>query len=72
MATRPRPNQRTLEGVRRLRHNPDFVALREHLEAELAYCKNALVHQTEGQAIGQLQGRAKQLEELLQIIHTEE
>lgn len=58
-----------LEGIGRLRHNSDFVELKQHLEAELAYMKDALVRLPEGQPIGQIQGRAQQLEDLLKHIN---
>lgn len=57
-----------LEGLARLRHNTDFEAFASYLEAELAYLKEVLVYQTEGQSVGQLQGRAQQLDDLLKHI----
>jgi hypothetical protein len=71
MAARPRASQRMLEGLARLRHNTDFAEFKNYLEAELAYTKSALVYQLEGQPIGQLQGRAQQLAELLKHISEE-
>lgn len=72
MAARPRATPRLLEGLARLRRNSDFEELKRYLEAELAYTKDALVYQLEGQPIGQLQGRAQQITELLKHINNEE
>lgn len=60
-----------LDGLHRIRHNTDFVAFREYLEAELAYFKDLLVGETDPTAFGQLQGRARQLQDLLKYIHPE-
>lgn len=58
--------------MQRLRHNTDFVAFREHLEAELAYWKDTLVDQAEGTAFGQAQGRAKELQDILKHLSSKE
>lgn len=60
------------EGLRRLRGNNDFTQLREHLEAELAYIKDQLVGEVDEGAFRQLQGRARQLQDTLKTIQTEE
>lgn len=70
--TRPRPSQRVMEGIARLRNNTDFIAFREHLEAELAYVQDQLVNEADPHAFGQLQGRARQLQDQLKYINRPE
>jgi hypothetical protein len=65
---RPIASPRVIEGLKRLVHNTDFIALREHLEAEHAYMTRQCVTSTEGQNIARMQGRTMQLDDLLDII----
>ena len=59
------------EGMRRLKNNTDFTLLREHLEAELNYFRDVLVTEVDLTAVAQLQGRARQVQDILKIINEE-
>lgn len=69
--SRPRASDRMREGMRRLKNNTDFTLLREHLEAELNYFRDVLVTEVDLTAVAQLQGRARQVQDILKIINEE-
>jgi hypothetical protein len=65
MMTKPRPEPRTEQAMKRLMSNPDFQTYMAHQHALLEYMKTLLVT-TPVAALPEIQGRAKQLQENLQ------
>lgn len=67
---KPKVEQRLVEAVTRLnKQNTDFAVFKKHLEDWLEYRKNQLMAETDASAFGQLQGRSRQLDELLTLIN---
>lgn len=66
---RPVPDKRVVEGLQRLRHNTDFAAFSAYLQAEYEYCKEALVTQPTENGFAQMQGRARELQDILKYIN---
>lgn len=69
---RPTLDQRTREGLMRLRNNTDFALYRKYLEEDLEYLKELLIGETDHTALNQLQGRARQLREQLESFKPKE
>lgn len=66
--SRPRASTRVVEGIGRLTHNTDFIELRKHLEAEFEHHKEKLVTIGSEESFLQLQGRAQQMKDILDLI----
>ena len=63
----PKPDAHLLASINRLRSNVDFQQLVKHHEALLAWTSNALV-QSNAPETAPLQGRARQLQDFLNLI----
>lgn len=62
----PKPDQKLVDSLNRLRSNVDFQQLVRHHEALLAWTSNAVVHSNAPET-APLQGRARQLQDFLDM-----
>lgn len=65
----PKPDSRLKDACARLRNNADFRLLLEYNKAQLAHAQERLMTASV-EALGQLQGRALQITDLIELIET--
>lgn len=64
--SQPKPDQRLIDALKRLRNSGDFQGLTKHLQDLLAHRKDMLVSSPADQ-VPAIQGRARELQDLLDL-----